>query len=87
MSAKLWTQLHAFYAPFVERLYCVLRDKQIAVSPCAEMGTRFLDATYPNATGVVLPRRGKHGGADDGEGAAAATKAPIVRTRPSRWVG
>ena len=61
MSAKLWTQLHAFYAPFVERLYGVLHERQIAVSPCREMGTRFLDP-LTNASGVVLPRRGKHGG-------------------------
>ena len=87
MSAKLWAQLHAFYAPFVERLYGVLREKQITVSPCSEMGTRFLDATYPNASGVVLPRRGKHGGGDEGSAGVEAAPKPsgVIRTRPARW--
>ena len=34
--------------PFVDRLYTLLAEKAIAVSPCSEQGTRFLDP--PNAT-------------------------------------
>ncbi|KAL1526603.1 hypothetical protein AB1Y20_015308 [Prymnesium parvum] len=43
MAAKSRAQLHEFYAPFIERLYGLLNDKHISVSPCREMGTRFLD--------------------------------------------
>eukprot|EP00326_Haptolina_ericina_P039300 CAMPEP_0181249154 /NCGR_PEP_ID=MMETSP1096-20121128/45596_1 /TAXON_ID=156174 ORGANISM="Chrysochromulina ericina, Strain CCMP281" /NCGR_SAMPLE_ID=MMETSP1096 /ASSEMBLY_ACC=CAM_ASM_000453 /LENGTH=100 /DNA_ID=CAMNT_0023346459 /DNA_START=6 /DNA_END=309 /DNA_ORIENTATION=- len=48
MSQKIWQQLFSLYMPFVDRLYTLLAEKAIAVSPCSEQGTRFLDP--PNAT-------------------------------------
>lgn len=61
MPHKLWGQLREFYAPFVDRLYHLLNEKQIAISPCQEMGSRFLDPP-DNSSGLFLRRRGKRQG-------------------------
>lgn len=43
MPRRFWRELHALYSPFVERLYSIISDRHIAVSPCEATGTRFLD--------------------------------------------
>jgi len=48
MPKRWWRELHALYAPFVERLYAVVRERHIRLSPCEMTATRFLDP--PNAT-------------------------------------
>ena len=70
MSQRMWQQLVELYMPFVERFYAVVSEQQIAVSPCSERGTRFLDpantstevkAEVPNVPRPVTARgfRGK----------------------------
>ncbi len=51
MPHGLWEETRALYAPFVERLYALIREQAIAVSPCNEQGTRFLE-TPPRRNGT-----------------------------------
>ena len=55
MPRRWWLQVYALYAPFVEQLYTLLNARQIAVSPCEERGTRFLD---PSNTTLALMHTG-----------------------------
>jgi len=55
MPRRLWNEVHALYQPFVDRLYRLIRDTKIAVSPCGALGTRFLDP--PNTTLAASPAR------------------------------
>jgi hypothetical protein len=43
MPSRVRDELHALYDPFVERLYGLIAQHAIAVSPCEHKGTRFLD--------------------------------------------
>ena len=43
MPPRLRAELHALYDPMVERLYRLLADKRISVTPCEHQGSRFLD--------------------------------------------
>lgn len=60
MPREAWEALHALYDPFVERLYSLLDSQGIAVSPCEERGTRFLDG--PPWRNVTSGRGGGGGG-------------------------
>ena len=43
LSARWRSDLHALYDPFTERLYGLIQQHAMAVTPCDEQGTRFLD--------------------------------------------
>lgn len=43
MPPRLREELHQLYDPFVERLYALIRERGISVTPCEHQGARFLD--------------------------------------------
>lgn len=63
MPPQWRAQVRALYQPFVDRLYKLIDERGIAVSPCEEKGTRFLDPLLD----AELPPH---------EGAVATTAAP-----------
>ena len=65
MPAKIRAQLHALYDPFVARLYTLIEQLQIAVSPCEHRGTRFLDDPEYAANASVGGKRPRAVANDD----------------------
>lgn len=57
MPPRARADLHALYDPMVERLYRLIEEKAIAVSPCEHKGTRFLDD--PDAKNVTAASSAK----------------------------
>jgi len=45
MPRRIWRELHALYSPFVEKLYKLMDETSMKISPCEKQGTRFLDPT------------------------------------------
>jgi hypothetical protein len=70
MPPRWAAEVSALYVPFLDRLYVLIAERQIAVSPCEERGTRFLD---PPPVSVVAEgaRRGGRGGGGAGRAAGA----------------